>query len=170
MGCTHPSKLLMSQEEVGKCRFLFRSGNVWCKSWKLLPGQGVPVLPLISLSGGVSITTSFLLTSSYFLSMGVTLKTLYASVKISLRSSKLILASDLHELRRFHSIDEPADQHSGRCCERKSRNCCNDQPDHSNDADPKKGKDNRVFLHNTAISIHTLKHGGRGWTTSIRCE
>src|SRR5688572_25512387 len=109
MGSTHPSKLLISQEEVGKCRFLFRSGNVWCKSQKLLPGQGVPVLPLISLSGGVSITTSFLLTSSYFLIMGFTLKALYASVKISLRSFKLILVSDIRELRRFHSIDESAD-------------------------------------------------------------
>ena len=91
MGGTHPSKLLMSQEEVGNCRFLFRSGNVWCKSRKLLPGQGVPVLPLISLSGGVSITTSFPLKSSYFSSIGVTLKTPYASFKISLCSFILML-------------------------------------------------------------------------------
>src|SRR5215207_5269500 len=99
----------MSRKEVGNCRFLFRSGNVWCKSQKLLPGQGVPVLPLVSLSGGVSITTSFLLKSSYFLIMGVTLKTLYVSFKISLRSSKLIFTTDLHELRCFHSIDELTD-------------------------------------------------------------
>lgn len=70
----------------------------------------------------------------------------------------------------FHSIDESAYKHSCWCGERESKNCSNDQPDYCKDGDPKKGKANRVFLHNVAACIQAFKHGGSGWATSIGCE
>ncbi|HVF25536.1 MAG TPA: hypothetical protein VNA23_06580 [Anaerolineales bacterium] len=61
-----------------------------------------------------------------------------------------------------HSIDKSAYKHSCCCGERESKNCSNDQSDWCKDADPKKGKANRVFLPNVATFIHAFEHRGSG--------